>query len=479
MEPPGAARVWTIAIAATMAVAAALRFAGLDSSLWYDEIMTLVISARLPVREIVTVYPDTNVHPLYSLLAHASLATFGESAWALRLPAALFGIGSVGMAYVLGARLMPRAAAWAGATVLAVSYHHIWFSQNARGYTLMGFMALASTWLLLRAGETGRRRDYVFYALACAAGVYAHLTMALVAIGQAAAVLAARVLRWPRAERVPIGPAALAWAGAAALSVAAYAPYMPDLLSNLAGDDAPRQAAQVATAGWALGEAARSLLAGSGAMAALAGLIVAGAGVLSLWRRHPLATALLVAPAVVTLAAIVVLGQPMRPRFFFFMSGAAAIFVGRGIAAFVEAVAPARLAARPGGLTAAIVAGALALAAASAPSLPRNYRVPKQDFEGVVSYLESAEGAGARVAIADPACLPFERYYRKAWACLDDASDWPEASAGQARVLVAYTLVDYVADPALRERLDTRCPIERRFPGTLGGGDFTVCEARP
>ena len=49
---------------------------------------------------------------------------------------------------------------------MATSYHHIWFSQNARGYTMIGFFALASTWLLLKAGETRRPRDYALYTLA-------------------------------------------------------------------------------------------------------------------------------------------------------------------------------------------------------------------------------------------------------------------------------------------------------------------------
>ncbi len=87
---------WGLAMAATIAVAAALRFYGLGSSLWYDEIVTLVESARRPVLEILTYFPDVNVHPLYSLLAHVSLETFGESNWALRLPACVFGVG-VGM----------------------------------------------------------------------------------------------------------------------------------------------------------------------------------------------------------------------------------------------------------------------------------------------------------------------------------------------------------------------------------------------
>src|SRR5687767_5805522 len=72
-------------------LAAVLRFISLDSGLWYDEIVTLVVSARKPIAQILTEFPDVNAHPLYSVLAHVSIHGFGESAWSLRLPAALFG----------------------------------------------------------------------------------------------------------------------------------------------------------------------------------------------------------------------------------------------------------------------------------------------------------------------------------------------------------------------------------------------------
>ena len=72
---------------ATVAVAAALRLYRLESGLWYDEIVTLVESARRPFIEILTYFPDVNVHPRYSLMAHGSIEAVGESAWSLRLPA--------------------------------------------------------------------------------------------------------------------------------------------------------------------------------------------------------------------------------------------------------------------------------------------------------------------------------------------------------------------------------------------------------
>jgi 4-amino-4-deoxy-L-arabinose transferase-like glycosyltransferase len=471
---PARAASWHAAIAVTLAAAVALRLIGLGSGLWFDEIVTLVESARLPLRQILTEFPGVNAHPLYSVLAHGSLALFGESAWALRLPAAIFGVATVGVAYGLGARLTSRPEAWAGAALLAASYHHIWFSQNARGYTLVGVLTLLATLLLLRAADTGRSRDYVLYALTCAAGVYTHLTMAFVVAGHALVLLAGWAAGWRPARPLPLRPLIWAWMGAALLSAIAYAPFMDGLLAEM-NADATQQAAQVATARWALGEAVRQFLSGAGVPAAIAGGLLAAAGALSLWRRQPLAVALLVAPGVVTGVALAALGHPLRPRFVFFLAGAAAIVAGRGLGVLADAIrGRIRLGQSPA--TTVLVLTLLCIAA-SAPGLARLYQLPKQDFAGAVRYLDGAAAQGARITAAGPACFPLEAYYdRASWTCLMTLDDWRDATRSPPRVLIVHTLTDYVDDPALGAELRTNCPEVARFPGTLGGGDLIVCE---
>jgi uncharacterized membrane protein len=462
---------WKLAVAATIAVAAALRFYGLGSSLWYDEIETLVESARRPVIEILTYFPDVNVHPLYSLFAHASLETFGESNWALRLPACVFGVASVWMTYVLGTRLVSRAEAWAGAAVLAVSYQHVWFSQNARGYTLMGFFALLSTYFLLRATESKREADYAFYALACAAGIYTHLTMVFVMAGHVAVFFGGRLVGWPPTREQPLKPLLMAWTAAAILSLGLYAPYASQVLAHF-GRKEPGQAAQFATGRWAVIEVLKSLISGAGVLGALLTALAAAIGALSLLWRRPLALALLVVPAVVAGVALVVLGQPIRPRFFFFLAGAVAIFAGRGLGALADRFG------RPHQSTAFIATGAALLVAFSAIGLRLNYRVPKQDFDGAVHLLESKAAGGTVIAAAAPACYPIERYYLKTdWTCLRSVTDLQSILVTPGPVLVLYTLSDYI-EPDLRLRLRTACAEFRRFPGTLGGGDVVVCDPR-
>ena len=467
---------WSLIVGVTFVVAVVLRLIGLQSSLWYDEIVTLVLSVRHPVIQIVTEFPGVNAHPLYSLLAHATIAVFGEANWTLRLPAAIFGIASVIMVYRLALTFMPRVEAWASTAVIATSYHHVWFSQNARGYTLIGFVTLLSTFVLLRAVRTGRTVDYVVYAIACVAGIYTHLTMAFVVGGQALVLLGGRAVGWKPVTEQPLKPLMYAWAGAGLASALAYAPFVPGVIA-LMGLKTTQQAAGVATGGWAIGEALRGLLAGTGVPAALIGGAFAAIGALSVWRRRPLLFALLIAPAFVTAVTLIVLKQPLRPRFFFFLSAAAALFVGRGIGAVVEGIAGRRAGATPATKASGIVVCTGLLLSLSAVALPTNYRVPKQDFDNAVKLLDAAEAGGAHIAMAGPACLPLSTYYQKTnWTCVETLAGWRQMQAAGGRVLAVYTLADYIEDAALRSDLREHCPVVQRFPATLGGGEMTVCE---
>ena len=66
---------------------------------------------------------------LYTLLAQACTAMFGESAWSLRLPAAVLGVGGIWALFVFANQITNAREALASCALLTVSYHHIWFSS--------------------------------------------------------------------------------------------------------------------------------------------------------------------------------------------------------------------------------------------------------------------------------------------------------------------------------------------------------------
>jgi hypothetical protein len=52
-----------------------------------DEVIAMARFARAPVGVILTSFADPSRHVFSALVAHARICTFGEQAWALRLPA--------------------------------------------------------------------------------------------------------------------------------------------------------------------------------------------------------------------------------------------------------------------------------------------------------------------------------------------------------------------------------------------------------
>ena len=224
------------ALAALTLVALGLRLWRLDSGLWLDEVFTLLDFGRVPLTEVVTMFPSQNQHMLYSVLMHFPLALWGESAWALRLPAALFGVGSVWAVFLLGRKLVGVRQALLAAALMTVSYHHVWFSQNARGYTGLLLFTILATWLWLEARDRQRWSWWVAYAVALWLGLWVHTTMVFVVASHVLVELpgAARTLygarrRGESLSAIPVlrKPVA-AWLLAGTLSLQVYALSLPE-----------------------------------------------------------------------------------------------------------------------------------------------------------------------------------------------------------------------------------------------------------
>src|SRR3982751_1848184 len=78
---------------------------------------------------------------------------------------------------------------------MTVSYHHVWFSQNARGYTGLLMMSLLATWTWLEALRSDTWKWWALYVAAVAVGMWIHMTMAFVIAAQGIVYLL--FLAWP------------------------------------------------------------------------------------------------------------------------------------------------------------------------------------------------------------------------------------------------------------------------------------------
>jgi hypothetical protein len=455
---------WLIAV---VGVAVALRIPGLNSSLWIDEIFSLLDSFRGGLAQIVTVFPGDNQHPLYAVLAHLCLALFGESPWAIRLPAVVFGVATVPALYWLGSMVLSRREGLVSALLLSVSYHHIWFSQNARGYSALAFLTVVSTACLIRGLRGGPKSSFAWYAVTAALGCYVHLTMVFVVIAHAFVWVTSS---WLATERVgkPVFTSApgLGFVGAGALTLALYAPVFLQVQHFFVNK--PSQLLGVSTPGWALVEGLRVLAMGIGGGSAVLGalLIVAGAaffviGSWSLWRQAPLPLGLFVMPAVVTILGALVARGTMYPRFFFSLIGFGVLIVVRGLV----------VVSRGRDRWMASLAGLAVIA--SLASLPLNYRYPKQDFDGARRWIDARNASREPVAsVGTSTSEVFRRYLGVSWETVVSGPMLHDLRAA-GPVWVVYTFPRYI-DRALVDQLQAECPVQAVFPGTVGGGDIIV-----
>lgn len=467
-KEPRLALLWVILVAAC-----ALRLYGLDGGLWYDEIKTYVDYARMPFGEIITTYDSENHHILYTTLAYVAFRIFGQSAWSLRLPAAIFGIGSIWALYHLIRQVGGRREALLSSALLTFSYHHIWFSQNARGYMGVLFWTILTSWLLLRGLHRPQRNLWLVYALGAALGVYTHITMLFVVAGQfiiyAVTLLARREQVWP--DR---------WAGlslgfcmAALFTLLLYAFVLPQALhaigeqSNVTSWKDPL---------WAILEITKGIKVGfSGTVIAMGALLVTGLGLWSFARQRPAVIGLIFLPALLGSTVVIALGHPVWPRFFFFTMGFGVLIVVRGTTVFGEATA--HLLRLDCGRS-AWVGSALcsALIVASATSIPGVY-APKQDFDGALTFVEQNRESGDAVVTVGLTSFPYKNFYKTDWQEAKTIEDLSSIRLRVRRTWLLYTIPLHLRHeyPQIMTSIDNEFKLVRQFHGTLNGGTIFVC----
>ena len=450
-------------------VAVALRLWKLDSCLWLDEVLTMVDYARAPLGTIVTSFPNQNQHMLYSVLAHLSLEIFGESAWALRLPAVLFGVGSLWGLFLLGRRLVTTREALFACALMAVSYHHLWFSQNARGYMALLFFSLIATWLWLEALSRDTWPLWFSYALACALGAWTHMTMVFVVAAHGLTYL---LFVWRSSSlesRVGWRPWA-AWLLLGTLTLQLHALALPEFFRQALHETSMNS--EWTKPLWVVTEMIRSLRVGfSGVAVLIFGAAVGIAGWTGILRREPRAALVMVLPAVLGGATMVALSHNIWPRFFFFAMGFALLIFIHGVVALSSRV----LTPKAAGPTMAVAA--VAMITLSAATLPRYYALPKQDFTGARDFVESRRQPGETVAVIGLAGHVYGRYYAPHWQTIDSVAELTDLMRKPGPISLVYTLPIELAAfrPDLWESVKQNFEPTKIFPGTLGGGEVYVC----
>jgi uncharacterized membrane protein len=164
-----------LALLLIVLLASALRFFQLeDDGLWLDEIFTHYDATKLPIGRLIIggqLVSNFNHPPLYFLLARLAWSISPTDA-ALRAPAAMAGILCIPAIALFAARLFRRTEGLVAALLFTVSPVAIYYSQEARSYTMLWLFSLLSAWAFWKALESNDARLWAGVLLANAIGLY-------------------------------------------------------------------------------------------------------------------------------------------------------------------------------------------------------------------------------------------------------------------------------------------------------------------
>jgi len=213
-----------------------LRLYHLDAqSLWYDEGFSVYL-ARVGLGEITANTAADIQPPLYYYLLHGWIQLFGDTELALRSLSVLFGVLTIPLMYAMALRLFSsRLAGLLAALLIAVSPLHVWYAQEARMYTLLTFLCLLSSFLLLLAIDAKRVPTllvlWTAYTLVNVAALYTHYFAFFILAFQGVFVF----LVWTAQQFRPLY-LILAELASGVVALVLYLPWLPHLLTRYGAD---------------------------------------------------------------------------------------------------------------------------------------------------------------------------------------------------------------------------------------------------
>jgi mannosyltransferase len=171
-------------------------------SLWFDE-ADIVAQARQPLPNLLEAFARAGENgPLYTLMLHYWLALesgvpgmsrlmsllFGSSVEAhVRGLSVLFGTAAIPAIFAFARRVGGLALGLISAALLTVNPFHLWYSQDAKMYSLLVLMTLITSILYLRALESNSIRSWAAYIVATWVMLTAHSLAGLVLLAQVVA----------------------------------------------------------------------------------------------------------------------------------------------------------------------------------------------------------------------------------------------------------------------------------------------------
>jgi mannosyltransferase len=167
------------AVVALTIIAFLLRLYHLDAQcLTWDEQFTKNLAVTNASYIIAFTFTRDPNPPLYYFAAKMSGMAFNEfSTYAMRFPAAIFGVCSIPVMYLIGKEYRNETLGLIMAFTVAVSYQMIFYGQFARAYTLVFLLFGIATYAYLKirtAEEHSRKIWYLLFVMSATASLWSH-----------------------------------------------------------------------------------------------------------------------------------------------------------------------------------------------------------------------------------------------------------------------------------------------------------------
>ena len=126
-----------------------IRLYAIKAPLVSDELTNASIWGQMPWNKILVNYQYPNNHIFHTILTSFILKFFGTHPIVIRIPVLITGTASLILTYLLTLRLFEarNISLWV-LTLMAFAATPVYFSTNARGYSLLMFFALLTVWIL-------------------------------------------------------------------------------------------------------------------------------------------------------------------------------------------------------------------------------------------------------------------------------------------------------------------------------------------
>jgi len=119
-------------------------------SVWLDEGYSIKV-ANLNLFNIVEEISRNDSHPpLYYFVLHYWIKLFGDSEFSARFPSVIFGFFAIFMIYKVGSLIFDKEVGIFSSLIIGLSTFHIYYSQEARMYSLISLLTLLSIYFFIK-----------------------------------------------------------------------------------------------------------------------------------------------------------------------------------------------------------------------------------------------------------------------------------------------------------------------------------------